>query len=254
MKKYYSTALLASAVFVFAGHSLAQVEVIDRAASPIPAPAEQAQDTASQQGELFYQLQLLQQEVMQLRGLVEEQGYQLQKLKKQGMERYIDLDGRVAALSKSPQAAPSASKQAAPVKPVAAKPVEAQAGEKETYNKAYKLVTEKQFESALVAFKQFLVDYPAGRYAPNSYYWMGELYQVVNPQDLESARQAFMQLLEQFPQHAKAPDAMYKLGKVYFMKGNKEQARHWLEKVVAEHGGGSSSAADKAAQFLKANL
>jgi tol-pal system protein YbgF len=254
MKKSYLTALLASAVFALAGHSLAQVEVIDRAASPVPAPAEQPQTAATQQGELFYQLQLLQQEVMQLRGLVEEQGYQLQKLKKQGMERYIDLDSRVAALSKSPQAASSASSQTAPVKPVTEPSQVVQAGEKEAYNKAYKLVTEKQFESALASFRQFLVDYPAGRYAPNSYYWMGELYQVVNPQDLESARQAFMQLLEQFPEHAKVPDAMYKLGKVYFMKGNKEQARHWLEKVMVEHGGSGSSAPDKASQFLKANF
>jgi TolA-binding protein len=48
---------------------------------------------------------------------------------------------------------------------------------------------------------------------------------------------------------------MYKLGKVYFQKGNQAKARQWLEKVIAEHGAGpNSSAADKARQFLKANL
>ena len=49
----------------------------------------------SSAGELYYQLQLLQQEVMQLRGMVEEQDYQIRQLKEQSLERYLDLDRRL---------------------------------------------------------------------------------------------------------------------------------------------------------------
>ena len=247
-------ALVSSAAFTLSAPLLAQVEVVDLTAQAQQENTQsQNPSPASSQSELFYQMQLLQQEVMELRGIVEEQKYQLQRLKQQSMERYIDLDRRIAAGgSASPAPAPSASPKVAPTS--AAVLPDVLPGEKEAYGRAYGLVTSKQFESAVEAFKQFLVDYPGGRYAGNSYYWLGELYQVVNPQDLEAARQAFTQLLEQFPNHAKVPDAMYKLGKVYYLKGNKDKAAYWLEKVVAEHGGGANSAADKAAQFLKSNF
>ena len=87
MKTIKTAALVLSAAFLFSGELFAQVEVVDRSAGvkaqPVqPAPPAQAQQTAgTQQGELFYQLQLIQQEIMQLRGIVEEQGHQLQRFK-----------------------------------------------------------------------------------------------------------------------------------------------------------------------------
>ena len=48
---------------------------------------------------LFYQMQVLQQEVRQLRGMVEEQAYLLQKLQRDQRLQYVDLDRRVAALA-----------------------------------------------------------------------------------------------------------------------------------------------------------
>ena len=269
-------ALVLSAAFVFSSSVLAQAPIVDATrgmnnSSETQQPRQQdAQSSVGQnqavdtttQSELFYQLQLLQQEVMQLRGIVEEQSYSLKRLKDQNMERYIDLDRRLGQLatSSASNAGPSNSSSRAPVaEPTApiklSSPVKAQEGEKEAYDAAYKLVTSRSFDSALDQFKQLLMDYPDGKYAPNSYYWVGELYQVITPQDLEAARQAFTQLLEQYPAHAKVPDAMYKLGKVYFLKGNRTQSRQYLEQVIAEYSRGSnSSAADKARQFLNTNF
>lgn len=48
--------------------------------------------------ELFNAIQSLQQEVMQLRGLVEEQAHELSRLQQQSIERYIDLDRRIVIL------------------------------------------------------------------------------------------------------------------------------------------------------------
>ena len=247
--------LFISVAFLFSPSVFSQVPVVD-ASEPVSRPASSnslaAPDNAAQ-GELFYQLQLMQQEMMQLRGLVEEQGYILNQLKQQSMERYIDLDKRISSLSNaSPAAVSSGSSSPAIVAtPVADKVIP---GEKEAYNNAYALVTSKRFDSAVVAFQKFLVDYPDGQYTPNSLYWLGELYQVVKPQDLESARQSFTQLLERYRDNSKAPDAMYKLGKVYFQKGDSVKAKEWLNRVIAQYGNGVSSAADKARQFLQDNF
>ncbi len=258
----FKTALFFSAVFVYSTASYAQAPIVDASVpsnveESAPAPQAVGQQNTNPQGELFYQLQLLQQEVMQLRGQVEEQAYELQKVKEQNRERYIDLDRRIGELSVTPVAttsppAAAANQQVANL-PVAAVP--STADEREAYNAAYSLVVSKQFADALNAFKQFLIDYPDGRYAPNSHYWMGELYQVVVPRDLDASREAFTQLLNQYPNHAKVPDAMYKLGKVYFEKGDRATAKQWLERLITEHGQGANrSAADKARQFINANF
>lgn len=254
----FSSLLVASASSVYA-----QAPIIDASVSntlPPQVAAPQPVDNSAGQGELFYQLQLLQQEVMQLRGTVEEQAYALKKLQDQSMERYIDVDRRLSERGSVPVAplttqSGSAVATTTTVANTNATQTVALAGEREAYNAAYKLVVEKRFDEALDSFKQFLIDFPNGRYAANSYYWMGELYQVMTPQDLESARQSFAQLLDFYPDHAKAADAMYKLGKVYFLKGNKTSAQEWLNKVIAEYGqGANSSTADKARQFINANF
>lgn len=251
-------ALFISAAFMYSSVGFAQAPIVDASMESYTTPLERNNEETARpsppntlggsgnnvQGELFYQLQLLQQEVMQLRGAVEEQAYLLKQMKTQNMERYIDLDRRVGELATNPTApTPSSAVSALSTST-------AQSGEKPRYDAAYKLVVNKQFDQALDTFKQFLVDFPEGKYAPNSLYWIGELYQVISPQDLEASRQAFTQLLDQYPDHTKAPDAMYKLGKVYYQKGNKEKSRQWMERVIAKYGDGVSAASGKASQFL----
>lgn len=50
----------------------------------------------SAQGELFLQLQQLQDEVSRLRGMVEEQQYEIRQLKQESLDRYKELDGRLS--------------------------------------------------------------------------------------------------------------------------------------------------------------
>ena len=254
--------LSCSALLVFSAPVWSQAPIVDSSSPVTSTAATESEDTpADNQGELFYQIQLLQQEVMQLRGMVEEQANTINKLKEQGMERYIDLDKRIGQLASKPAPAPAPAKPLIDLSPKVDTPVvpetAAQPGEKQVYDQAYSLVATRQFDAALAAFQQYLQDYPDGKYAPNSYYWIGELFQVVTPQNLEQARQSFTQLLDQYPNHAKVPDALYKLGKVYFLKGNREKSRQLLEQVIAEYGPGSekrSSSAEKAKQFLRTNL
>lgn len=223
-------------------------------------PASAAPAGGQNLGLLFAQIQQLQQQVMELNGKLEEQGHQLRTLQEQSLQRYVDLDKRIAAAGTAGTAA-TATSPATGVPPSApatstiagTSSVAAQAGEAEAYRAAYSLVQSQRFDQAVDAFQQFQLDYPAGKFAPNAFYWLGELYLVVDPADLESSRQAFAMLLSQYPDNSKAPDALYKLGKVQFMKGNPEKAREYLDQVVNQYGSTNSSAVKLAQDFIAEN-
>jgi tol-pal system protein YbgF len=211
-------------------------------------------------GNLFYQIQQLQQEVMRLNGKVEEQAHELRKLKEQSLERYVNLDKRLSNGGAGSAPASSGGSSAGGGSTVITGPVGGgqsgapeQAGEGEAYRAAYALVRGQQFDQAASAFHQFLRDYPDGKYAANAHYWLGELYLVKQPPDLESSRQSFTLLLNQYPDNSKAPDALYKLGKVQFLKGNREKAKEYLDRVIREYGSTNSSAVKLARDFLAEN-
>ncbi len=208
-------------------------------------------------GNLFLQVQQLQQEVMRLNGLVEEQANELRKLKDQSLERYVDLDKRLsAAMSGGAAAGAAATAGASTPPPATSASISGGAeipGESEAYKAAYALVRSQQFDAAVDAFRQFLRNYPDGKFAANAHYWLGELYLVVDPRDLEASRQSFALLLSQYPDNAKAPDAMYKLGRVHFEKGNRERAREYMDMVVNNYATTNSSAVKLARDFLAEN-
>ncbi|MFT4613886.1 MAG: tol-pal system protein YbgF [Bacteroidia bacterium] len=230
-----------------------------------PTASRSGQAGSANLGNLFYQLQQMQQEVMQLNGKVEEQAYAIRQLEEQSMQRYMDLDKRLsggagasAGVSTgtsgaiSTASAPSPGSKMAASQPAATSGVEVP-GEADGYRAAYALVQGRQFESAVPAFQQFLQAYPAGKYAANAHYWLGELYLVVQPRSLEASRQSFALLLSEYPEHPKAPDALYKLGKVQFEKGNREKAREYLDLVIRQYQSASPDVARLAREFINEN-
>ena len=234
----------------------AAVPVGQPMAQPVP-----VQSGDQNLGALFMQIQQLQQQVMQLNGRLEEQANELRTLREQSLQRYVDLDKRLSggggAAGEVPAAATPGPAMAGDDTAVVVPgptaggtaPVAAQPGEAEAYRAAYALVQSQKFDQAVQAFQQFQRNYPAGKYAPNAYYWLGELYLVVQPPDLESSRQSFTMLLSQYPDNSKAPDALYKLGKVQCMKGNREKAKEYLDQVISKYGSTNSSAVKLAREF-----
>jgi len=262
------TAALTAAVFVTASISTtAQVEVVDSTnrllatpQTPVgsSAPTVIVPESAGDAAELFYQLQTLQQEVQQLRGLMEEQAYELKRLKQQRLDDYVNLDRRLTGLSGSAPAASTVTASASDNKPANDSAVSASAASQTTaqapdemqrYRTAIDLVLRKKdYEQAITAFNQYLRDFPQGRYAPNCQYWLGEIYLLQN--DLEQAREWFSRLIADFPDHGKTSDAKFKLGTVYYKLGEKEQAKSLLTEVAQ----GDSNAARLASSFLSENF
>ena len=208
---------------------------------------------------LALRVQQLEEEIRRLNGLVEEQASLLMRLQDQSLERYVEMDRRLAAIGtldpsavvegdeEADSSAPDDSVRSVEV-PVAV--AEVQPGEREAYQSAYGLVRERQFEGAVDAFNTFLASYPFGRFAPNAHYWLGELYLVIEPADAESARQNFQLLLDQYPNDRKVPDALYKLGRVHALKGNIDRSKEYLNKVIADYGEEEHPAAQLAKDFL----
>lgn len=222
-----------------------------------PSSAKPSMGDDNSLGGLVIRIQRLQEEIMRLNGRVEEQADQIRKLQEQGLERYIDLDRRLAQLDTATLGEGSGDSEFEPADkssgtpPATAAPAP-EVGEKAAYKNAYELVKERSFDQAVVAFTEFLSSYPLGRYAPNAHYWLGELYLVVTPAEPELARQNFKLLLDQYPDHNKVPDTLYKLGRVHFLKGNREQSRDYLNRVIAEHP--SHPAAQYAQDFINQNF
>lgn len=234
--------VLAATAVLVSGLASAQAPVVD---------GNESTAAGGSAGELFFQLQTLRQEIMELRGLVEEQSFQIQELRKQGMERYIDLDRRIGGIQSGGGSSSGASSAAASTeKPAAERPQT----EADVYSAAYGLVKQRQFAAALDRFNSYVEEYPNGRYTPNAWFWLGELYLANDPQDLKASRAAFSRLLSAYPQHAKVPDALYKLGKVYFLQGESEKSQHLLNQVIERYGSGTSSAPALAKEFLKENF
>ena len=71
---------------------------VDAAANASASLSMDAPDRAVDgQGDRYYQMQVLQEEVQMLRGMVEELNYELQQLKQRQMDDYLDIDRRLSA-------------------------------------------------------------------------------------------------------------------------------------------------------------
>jgi tol-pal system protein YbgF len=186
---------------------------------------------SSVQWELYSQLQQMQEELQRLRGLLEEQAYQIEQINRQQRERYIDLDQRITRLTTEAGGASRASNQ-----PVLASGASSSGiDEKATYDQAINLMRERKFVESIESLEKLLTAHPQGEFAGNAQYWLGELYMALTPSQLDAAKAHFVRMLSQFPSHAKVPDALYKLGMIYQQEGEAQRAQVTLRKLIDEY-------------------
>ena len=202
------------------------VEDIGSGAPPVQAGAPTV-SAAGQPRDAYYLLQLIREEVRQLRGLVEEQNNELAKLARKQQQDYLDLDKRLAggvASPKAPTGTGPANSSSASIsgninemstgdsKSQYVQPGFSQNDQRAVYEKAYELLKARKIDQARVALNKFKDDYPTSIYTPNAQYWLGEIYLLQN--ELTAAEGAFRIVVEEHPGHRKVNDATFKLGKV----------------------------------------
>lgn len=291
--RYVALGTIVGASFSLSACALAAVPVEEStgrgaatAVQPVAQSASGGMSTA-RLSELYFQLQTLQQEVQDLRGLVEEQAHQLSRLRKDQKSQYLDLDRRMQGVAGAPRSSGGATRAPAPARTEAANPGSAQpalrngelyvpvpgsdsgsnagadsaannpspaansgaadAKERKAYSDAIGLMKARQFDQSILAFNRLVVDYPGGSYNGHAFYWLGELY-LAKSNDAK-ARQQFVQVIDLYPNHAKVPDALYKIGVVYHRQGDKDRALQYLNRVRGEFA--NSNAAKLAADYAK---
>jgi len=227
--------------------ALAKVKVVESVS--ISEQAVQAQQAEQQQEQyrlnmqLFNQLQSLQEEVLRLRGMLEDQQYQLEQLKQRQHEDYLQIDRRISEqLQPNTQAANNNALLA-----------EAQSDEQADYQAAYDLIPQRKFEQASEAFSAFIKKHPNSKLEANAHYWLGELY--ILEGDSNKAKEAFKTILTRFAGHNKYPEALYKTATLNYQLGDKTKAKQQLDTLIKQYGDIQANAdiITKARTFLQKN-
>jgi tol-pal system protein YbgF len=223
----------------------------------------------------------MQEEIQELRGLVEQQSNELKRLKQQREDDYLDLDRRLSAMGKGgastsksaedslesdtaekkipknePQHPRSQSpslvsddadgKADAATAPISAGNSASSASasdEYSTYSSALNLIVkEKNYDQGIGAMTKYLAQYPKGKYAPNAYFWMASAYQTQNRPD--KSIETFEKMVKRYPKEPKADEARVRLARVYLQRGDKDEAKLMLDEVVEAGGPQAKSAQD----------
>jgi tol-pal system protein YbgF len=214
------------------------------------------------------QLQQLQQEMQELRGLVELQQHQLRQAgitvpqfgqsyaeQKAAAEAGEAADGEPAAAEGAAAGeaaegtdAAAVAADAVPIAPppktgvgalggggdlggtlALPSPETLEGGEQDAYRRAFELLKDRDYDGAKKELAAMLVQYPQGQYTDNGVYWLGEIGYVTK--DYPAALTHFNRLVSDYPGSPKLPAAMLKLGYIYQDQQDTEQARKMLQAV-----------------------
>lgn len=241
---------LAVAAFV-AAPVLAQVRVVESSPRGSNSGVTQPQYSGSANSDVYSQIRALQDEIATLRGMLEEQNHEINKLKQLQLDNYMELDRRLSSgVRPSDTSVDSASSEPVdpeiPTEPIPS--VEDNRSEKEVYTAAYDLLNQRDYDAATKEFKSYLNRFPQGQFASNSCYWLGKIANQNG--DYDQAKSWFSKLINDYPDAPKVPDAKYDLGRVYFNLGDKIKAKAIMQDVA----GGSSDAARLAKKFIRDNF
>ncbi len=177
------------------------------------------------------QLDDLQTQVNELRGVTELHTHQLSQVLERQRELYQELDRRVSEALKPASQIPSA---IAVNTSTVSKNYSDDLTENEAYDKALNLVLkDKRYEQAIPEFRSFNKAYPQSTYAPNSHYWLGQL--LFNKGELGEAEQEFSIVVQQFKDSSKRPDALLKLAMVAQQQNNSNKAIQLYRQLLSEY-------------------
>lgn len=204
--------------------------------------------------DLLLQLEQLQTEVRDLRGQLEVQSHEMEKLKARNRDLSNDLDQRLRNLERrgaagAPAAIEPAPSAGAPVAAgatagaaaagtsrsgaVAAPVAKPSASDQEDYDAAFALMKQGFYERAAKSFRGFIEQHPTSPLAGNAQYWIGEASYYTR--NFKVAVDEFQRVLSKYPTNGKVPDAMLKIGYSYYELADYSKARDSLTRVVKQY-------------------
>lgn len=183
--------------------------------------------------ELLQRIERLEMEVRYIRGELEIQRYQSERLQqeREAAAYPTPLPHAAAPVQSAPQSAPlPAPLQPIPAAPAPSAPQTAAGVEQADFDAALSEWREERYPQAIAAWQRFLSTYPNSGLAGEARYWLGEAHYV--SRDYQAAKEAFINLGLNAPQSPRLPDALLKLGYIYEELGDASRAREVLQKLV----------------------
>ena len=116
-------------------------------------------------------------------------------------------------------------------------------GEKGEYASALSLIERGKNADGRAGMDAFMGKYPQSSLTPNALYWKGESF--YGEKRYDDAVLVFRDVVARFPQSPKAADAMLKIGMSYQKMGDNQNARFYLEQLLADYPNARSAALAK---------
>ena len=202
----------------------------------------QPQNNRNNVADVVIQVQTLQQQIAELKGVIEEQIHQINSLKEKQKLLYVDIDSRLAELetnNTNPNNTTTSNTSNAgnssnlgttnsTNQPLTVEVDEGYNGgvttqsieepvltsDEDEYDIAFAHLRAGRFLESARAFEDFIQKYPNNDLTDNAYYWLGESYYV--KRQYPQALAAFQTLTEKFPTSSKAADSLLKIGYSYY--------------------------------------
>ena len=190
--------------------------------------------------------QQLENDLRILRGKMEEQENEIERLKNELTNRYADLDQRLELLQQkiepaednpteeNPQdTAPSLSANKVNTASSGQQPAEL---EKAAYTVALDAYKNGGAAKAIAPMQNFIKNHPNGIYVGNAYFWLAEFYLAVEPVDYKAAKQNYNIVATRYPNSAKAPRAIYQLYSIAKeVDKNTALANQYKNKLISQY-------------------
>ncbi|MEE9424024.1 MAG: tol-pal system protein YbgF [Methylococcales bacterium] len=205
----------------------------------------------------------LRNEMRDLRGEIEQQTFEMQKIQQQQKQHYIDLDQRLQTIEKAAavrstinqdkldttnqQFNDSVESPQPDQSLLSSVPTNADAEIiSADYDKALQTLREGRYAESAQLFKQIVTRYPNSDFADNAQYWLAET-KYIN-RNFDAATAIFQQLINNYPASSKVPDALLKIAFIKFELDDINQGKQQLNALIERYP--QSSAAQLAQQRL----
>lgn len=265
IRKARTVSILFAAALVAAAPAFAQrASLADRVAAL-------ERQAGNNQGniDLLNQVTQVRSDLQTLRSQIEELQRAVEQLESSNRAQYLDLDGRINRIERGAMPPPVLDPDSVPGSmPSAAAPdamsgltdeptpttaadgavddtlpaiygdpgaLDRRADERAAYEAAFNVLKSGQYAESAQQFQSFLQAFPAGAYAPNALYWLGESYYVTENYGL--AQQQFQALLDRYPTDDKAAGALLKVGLSQYGQQQVDAAMRTLSEVSARYPG-----------------
>ncbi|MGC9401549.1 tol-pal system protein YbgF [Vibrio genomosp. F10] len=173
-------------------------------------------------------------EISDLRGQLEKNSYDMQQMLQRQRELFIELDKVRTEIKTVEAPVVDSSDTQQPVGTFSSN-----VDEQTAYQNAVDLVLkERDYAGAIVALKQFQVDFPDSSFSSNAHYWLGQLY-FAKKQDKEAVK-SFAAVVS-YQDSNKRADALVKLGDIAKRNNNQAAAQKYYQQVVDEYPNSSSA-------------